>query len=120
MYVKAITAALAIAVAAPAFANDNLARSLGVEPGVFTTSQLAALKAAQDSDEFTIQNFIEDQAGRGEVVSTRNVGANVPSFTIEHAREAGEYAFANGLEQKNAGQFNGVTELGSGHVSLAN
>lgn len=120
MYVKAITAALAIAVAGPAFANSNLAASLGVEPGVFSTTQLAALKAAQDSDDFTIANYIIDQGGAGEVIATRGADSTVPLFTIEHAREADEYAIANGLERKNNGELNSVTELGAGHTALAN
>ncbi|WP_425051985.1 hypothetical protein [Psychromarinibacter sp. S121] len=43
-----IAAALALTVASPVLANDQLARSLGVEPGQYTLEQLVAIKAAQD------------------------------------------------------------------------
>ena len=48
---SAIVAAAALTVAAPAFANDQLARSLGVEPGALTTSQLIQLQSALSSDD---------------------------------------------------------------------
>jgi hypothetical protein len=44
-----LTSALALAVAAPAFANDQLARSLGLEPGVYTTAELAAIKGVREA-----------------------------------------------------------------------
>ena len=49
---RTLIAALAAATfAAPALANDQLARSLGVEPGVYTTAELIQLKdAAEVSD----------------------------------------------------------------------
>lgn len=60
-----IAAALAASLAAPAFASDNLAASLGVEPGVYTTSQLVQLKAAKaDDDHSRIRQIVaEAEAG---------------------------------------------------------
>ena len=51
MKLFAATAAIAVALSAPAFANDQLAASLGVEPGVYTTSELAALRNAKENDD---------------------------------------------------------------------
>ncbi|WP_208351350.1 hypothetical protein [Pseudaestuariivita rosea] len=71
MYVKASLTVLALVIAAPAFANNNLARSVGVEPGVYTLNELAAIKAARESD---------DVIGFGnrvsEVVSTQSIGTS--------------------------------------------
>ncbi|MEM9247663.1 MAG: hypothetical protein AAGB05_03090 [Pseudomonadota bacterium] len=60
-----IAAALVTALAAPAFASNSLAASLGVEPGVYTTSQLVQLKAAKaDDDHVRIRQIMaEVEAG---------------------------------------------------------
>jgi len=42
---KILLAAVALSAAAPAFANDQLARSLGVEPGRYTAAELAIIKS---------------------------------------------------------------------------
>ena len=44
------SAALALAFTAPAFANDQLAACLGVDAGQYTLSELAQIKANQDTD----------------------------------------------------------------------
>lgn len=44
----ALITALTLAAATPALANDQLARSLGVEPGQYTLSELAIIKSKQD------------------------------------------------------------------------
>ena len=41
-----IAAALALTAASPVLANDQLARSLGVEPGEYTLEELVVLKGA--------------------------------------------------------------------------
>lgn len=43
-----IAATLALAVASPVLANDQLARSLGVEPGQYSLQELVILKAHAD------------------------------------------------------------------------
>jgi hypothetical protein len=71
-----LTTALALAVAAPAFANDQLARSLGVEPGAFTTAELATIKGLRDAGVSKDRETADVVAGlfsRG-VVSTQSVG----------------------------------------------
>jgi len=70
-----LSTALVLGVAAQASANDQLARSVGVEPGVYTTAQLAQLKTALNDQEdgerhfdFLISKF------NGDIVSTQSVG----------------------------------------------
>jgi hypothetical protein len=73
-----ITTALALAIAAPAFANDQLARSLGVEPGAYTTAELATLKGlgeSGDSLDRETATVLASLFSRG-VVSTQSVGAS--------------------------------------------
>lgn len=41
----------AAALTTPAFANDMLARSLGVEPGVYSLNELTNLKTALENDD---------------------------------------------------------------------
>ncbi|WP_425051986.1 hypothetical protein [Psychromarinibacter sp. S121] len=45
-----IAAALALTAASPVLANDQLARSLGVEPGQYTLEELVVLKGAASED----------------------------------------------------------------------
>ena len=54
---SAAVAALALAVAAPAFA-DQLACNAGVGPGVYTDAQLVELIHAQEDDNFVRVNQI--------------------------------------------------------------
>ncbi len=74
----ALTTALVLAAAAPAFASDQLALSLGVEPGTATVQELALLKSSIDSaDENTVFAFDGVKAKiAGDVVSTQSVGGN--------------------------------------------
>ncbi|SMX43919.1 hypothetical protein [Maliponia aquimaris] len=48
MYHKFAIAALVLGLAGPAFANDGLARTIGVEPGKYTTSELVQIMFADD------------------------------------------------------------------------
>jgi hypothetical protein len=73
-----ITTALALAIAAPAVASDQLARSLGVEPGAFTAAELATIKGVREGGVSTDRETANVFAGlfsRG-VVSTQSVGAS--------------------------------------------
>ncbi|WP_424968262.1 hypothetical protein, partial [Dinoroseobacter sp. S375] len=64
----ALTSALVIALTAPAFASSQLERQLGVEPGAYSFSELAAIKGSFDTDNgYNIPP-------RGDVVSTQSVG----------------------------------------------
>ena len=76
----AITAAALMALSVPAFAGDPLAASVGVEPGVYTVSELAALKNAQDSDDNTriahIRNGGSPVDSYASFASTKSVDSN--------------------------------------------
>lgn len=48
-----IASAIALAIAAPASAGDQLARSLGLEPGAFTLAELATIKGGRESGDST-------------------------------------------------------------------
>jgi len=63
---KILLAAVALSAAAPAFASDQLARSLGVEPGQYTLSQLVALKdaATRSGNEATVNLSNIGNSGR--------------------------------------------------------
>jgi len=76
MKLIALTTALVVAASAPAFANAQLARSLGVEPGTLTTAQLAQVKAVvdHDDDNRTARALIE-RFSAGEV-STMGAGVS--------------------------------------------
>ena len=55
----ALATALTAALAAPAaFASDSLARSLNVEPGLYTTAELIQLRHAIEDQDQTYVNFI--------------------------------------------------------------
>ena len=77
-----LTTAIAIGLAAPSYANDQLARSLGVEPGQFTTAQLFALDRAYEDDDYdTAQHILQ---GGGNI---RGVSAAGARFAAQHAEE---------------------------------
>ncbi len=60
----ALTAALITAIAAPAFASDNLARSLGVGPGTYSTAELIQLqRAIEDNDQVYVRFLMNGGAG---------------------------------------------------------
>ncbi|WP_172328568.1 hypothetical protein [Mangrovicoccus sp. HB161399] len=61
MFRKATLAALAIAATGAAFsaqASDQLATSLGVQPGQYTTSELAQIRAAKEAGDNTRVKFL--------------------------------------------------------------
>ena len=86
----ALTSALVIALTAPAFASSQLERQLGVEPGVYSFSELAAIKGSYDTDNgYNI-------APRGDVVSTQSVGISPAHAQLAATLgvDANDYSFA--------------------------
>lgn len=75
----ALTTALVLGLAAPAFANDQLARSLGVDAGAYTTMQLVQLKSALSADEHIVAKAI---TGGSAVVSTQSLGSPAADAAI--------------------------------------
>ena len=65
-----LAALAAAAVSGPALANDQLARSLGVEPGVYSLSELATLKTLQDGDDHVRIAAFAKGNGTGSDVTT--------------------------------------------------
>jgi hypothetical protein len=86
----ALIAALTTAIAAPAFASSQLERSLGVEPGVYSFSELAAIKGSFDTD-----TGYRIPAERG-VVSTQSVGISPAHAQLAATLglDANDYSFA--------------------------
>ncbi len=72
-----IASALVAAIAAPAFANSQLENLLDVEPGVYTTAELVAIKGSYDSD--TGYRFPVRDGG---VVSTQSVGFSASHLAL--------------------------------------
>lgn len=71
----ALTTALAFAIAAPAMADTQLARTLGVDPGAFSIAELATIKGLIESGDQADRQAAEAilQAGGAGVVSTQSV-----------------------------------------------
>lgn len=91
-----LTSAIALAIAAPAFANDQLARNLGLEPGVYTTAELATIKgvreAATNTDSLTAAS-LEGLFGNG-VVSTQSVAGSANAQLAANLGLSGDYTTA--------------------------
>jgi len=94
------SAALALAFTAPAFANDQLAASLGVDAGQYTLSELAQIKAAQESDDnIGFPVFSKNDTS----FSTRGVSAGYVQLAASLGVEPGQYTLSQ-LAQIKANQ----------------
>lgn len=91
-----LASALALAIAAPAVANDQLARNLGQDPGVFTTAELATIKgireAATSTDAQTAQTL--ESLFAGGVVSTQSVAGPAAAQLALNLGIDGDYTTA--------------------------
>ena len=85
----ALTTAIALGLAAPAFANDQLARSLGVEPGVYTTAQLVELKDAVEATGNDARVFFADS-----FAFTADATAGADQLAANLGVEPGRYSVA--------------------------
>ena len=75
MFAKATLSALAIALAAPAFAATQLERSAGVEPGVYTQVQIGEIASAEKpNDAARLKAFYLDNV---DTVSRADFSASV-------------------------------------------
>jgi hypothetical protein len=88
MKTLAITASLVAALSAPAFANDNLAASVGVEPGLYTVAELIQLRDALEGNDQVEAAFILN--GNANPVD----GAVAYEARLRQAEEDGDYAIA--------------------------
>lgn len=85
MFKHTIAILVSVSISVPATASDQLAQSLGVEPGTYDTAQLVRLKSAIDEGDRSEINAILNGIGGGRV-STKTYGGN-----------AGHQQFAAGL-----------------------
>ncbi|WP_127561674.1 hypothetical protein [Nioella ostreopsis] len=91
MKTLAITASLVAALSAPAFANDTLAASVGVEAGQYSLAELIQLRDALEGDDRAAAAFI------------LNGGANPVDGSVAYdarlrqAEEDGDFAIASYL-----------------------
>jgi hypothetical protein len=86
MFKKIALTAIALAVSAPAFAmtSDQLARSVGVEPGLYTQEQLGELSAATEANDFNrLINFFDSQK---KAVASRNHLSSIWIVKPTHSR----------------------------------
>jgi hypothetical protein len=105
-----LTSALALAIAAPAFASDQLARNLGVEPGVYTTAELATIKGIREGavgTDAATASALEDLFAQG-IVSTQSVGS------IGHAQLAANLGLDGDYTTAELATIKGIREGAAG------
>jgi hypothetical protein len=105
--ISALILATATAFAVPASAS-SLSDSLGVEAGKYTANELVQLKAALDADDYIRADFIMDRANDATLAAEADM-LNVSSFAIEHAEENGNYAKADFIRDRNAGNIDEIS-----------
>jgi hypothetical protein len=119
-----LTSAVALSLAAPAFASDALSRVMAIEPGTFTTAELATIKGLREAGDTDTADALAALYAQGGVVSTQsvagsasaqlaaNLGLDPEAFTtaelatIKGIREGGtsvDRATADGLATAPAG-----------------
>ncbi|MFM2354718.1 MAG: hypothetical protein RLZZ528_454 [Pseudomonadota bacterium] len=99
MVAKTLLAVLALTVAAPAFANsgtDQLALSLGVQPGALTASELSQLQSAvNDDDQARIDFILARAAGkvsRADTAGTAYVSAGKAQIAAQVGVDAAAFS----------------------------
>ncbi len=97
-----LTSALALTLAGPALASDQLARSLGVEPGVYSTSELIALRSAVEDDNFAQANAIRAGGNDGFTASTKSVTSSSAQLAASVGVEPGVYSNAQLIALRSA------------------
>ncbi len=96
-----IASALIAAVSAPAFAQSQLERNLGVEAGAYTATQLVALKTAADQDGEGRTVFFG--ADNGVNISSANVTNPRAAAILESIRLAGDEGARGAAKSATAG-----------------
>ena len=100
---RTLIAALAVAaISGPALASDSLARSLGVDAGVYTTAQLVELKAAKADDNHVRIRQIMAEAEAGGFTG----GGNGTAIAIASAQSDDDAIRVFGLQNKAEGGSN--------------
>ncbi|MFQ6546527.1 hypothetical protein AADZ90_001110 [Aestuariibius sp. 2305UL40-4] len=90
--------------ATPALASDQLAQSLGVDPGAYSVSELATLKAAMEEHDHQKVDLI---LGGGAIVSTQGrAGAGQAQLAAQLGVAPGAYDVADLIELRVAYEEN--------------
>lgn len=95
-----VLAALAGGLALPALADtDQLARSLGVAPGLYSTAELSLLRQAREENDALLERRILAGAGDAQVgfLSDHSLGAEAPAAAAAGATGAGHDQLAASL-----------------------
>ena len=89
-----LTTALALGLAAPAF-SSQLAAQAGVEPGVFSTSQLIQLRDALDEQEHARYDYLVEKFS-GNVVATQSFGTSQGNAFLADVADVEAGSFTTG------------------------
>lgn len=116
-----LTTALILAAAAPAFANDQLAASIGVEPGVYSTAELVAIKSSYDTE----TGYVLPAPAGGVAMTDQlaaSIGVDAGRFSVsELAAIKSSYDTENGFNLPAEGGIVSTQSVGisAGHQQLA-
>ena len=97
-----ISSALAVTLAGPALASDQLARSIGVEPGVYSTAELIALRSAIEGDDHAQANAIRAGGNNGFTASTKSATSSSAQLAGSVGVEPGVYSAAQLIALRSA------------------
>ncbi|MEM8555797.1 MAG: hypothetical protein AAGF71_13345 [Pseudomonadota bacterium] len=111
----AILTAAAIALGSAASANSQLADSLGVEPGVYSTVELVRLKnAIEDNNASEVAFILQRSAEATRAANFADSGSDVSALRLRRAMEDNNTAEVNFiLDGGSAGSFSKSTHLAS-------
>jgi hypothetical protein len=137
----ALTTAIALGLAAPALANDQLANKAGVESGVYSNSELVQIIDAQGDGNWSRVRAVEgrtaaaydddNRTSAGHLQLARSAGVNPSDYptsdvvALRAARTNGDYTTARFIETSSSDSVAGSTmssksaRQAQGHVQLA-
>lgn len=138
----ALTSILALAIATPVLASDQLAKNAGVEPGVYTNNELIELiDARQDQDwstvrailnGSTVENAGDDRTSAGHVQLADLLDVDPAAYStneltqLRAARQEGDWSRVRYLEENASASDDANTTFSTnnptqsaGHVQLA-
>ncbi|SFC48405.1 hypothetical protein [Tropicimonas isoalkanivorans] len=137
----ALTTAIVLGLAAPALANEQLANNAGVEPGVYSTSELVQIIDAQRHGNWSRVHAVEnrtaaayddnDRTSAGHLQLARSAGVSPSDYAtsdvvkLRSARANGDYSTARFIETSSDDSVAGSTmsskgaRQSQGHVQLA-
>ncbi|PRY23691.1 hypothetical protein CLV78_104182 [Aliiruegeria haliotis] len=109
----ALTTALTLSLAAPAFASSQLANGLGIDASDYTTAEIAALRSAVADDETAAANFYRKNNGASSADTTEQA--------IASALADDDRASARSIKASASGETLSTKSVGisAGHQQLA-